>query len=1273
MTDQATLAGGRFMIQRRIGAGGMGVVYEAFDRDRAQAVALKKLLGTDATAIVRIKNEFRALADVVHPNLVRLYELIGEGDDWFFTMELIDGADFLNYLRGNRSSILEDATTEGSKSNTVTLIAKADRPFEAERVRPAVAEEPGQEIVSDYDMLRRTLQQLAEGVAALHDAGKLHRDLKPSNVLVTPEERVIVLDFGLATDIAGFDKKVTFGGTPAYMAPEQIMEMPATESSDCYAIGVMLYEALTGTLPFSGNFYSMLMQKRTTEPRPVAELVDTIPQDLSSVCSELLRRDPETRLSARALAQRVASRRDRAVSHAVTLVRPKGTPFIGRIEQFEQLDSAFAATERGTPVTVMLRGQSGMGKSALVRHFLHEVQRRDPTVVVFTGRCYEQESVPYKAVDSLIDDLARYLKRASPLEAKALMPTDAAALARLFPVLQEMEQLTKGRRRQVEIRDSQELRRRAFAALRELLARMADDRRVILFLDDVQWGDRDSAALLAELLRPPDAPPLLIIAAHRTEEAELSPLLTELKKIRETEEMALGEVREVSLEMLTANEALDLARTLLQDSLAQSGDEAGDGRERIDAIAREAGGSPFFIVELARYSESTGLATGEYGAGDMALDSVIHSRISLLPEGGRDLLEVVAVAGRPIVATAANLAAGLHREDQAMLARLRADHLLRTRVRGGRDEVDTYHDRIREAILGALPLDRRRAHHLTIATTLEAEGARDPEVLAVHYRQAGDDARAAYLALEAGDRAAAALAFENAAHFYEMALDLRGQRGNSAKLCALPIHLTRLADALANAGRGADAAPHYLRAAELVDDKNESVELRRKAMECLLRAGYVDRGLELIRSVVESVGIKLPETPKAAVLGILLGKLRLLIRGLRAKERPAELVPPQLLTSIDVCWGVITGLARIDNIRSAYFQPIHLRLALQAGEPYRLTRALATEACFSATKGDKGKKKTERLVSRAERSARAIGEPHAIGMSMMARSLESYYLGLFRDSVQQADEAEKIFRERCTGVSWEISTTSNYALCSLMYLGELGQLAQRVPQRLREAEEHGDLYAGLDPVCRPGIMFLAADDPDAARRAVRQVMDRWSLQGFHFQHYLEMFAENQTDLYMGNWASAWRRSDERWPLMKSSFLLRIPFVKLEALHLIGRAALAAAAASGDITLIERAERNAREIEKEKTSAWAQPFALALRAGVESLRGAHDNAADTLSLAARAFEKWDLLLYAKAADYRRGILTGRAGGAAITESAEEWLHARGVKNVPRLMDVLMPGF
>jgi tetratricopeptide (TPR) repeat protein len=424
-------------------------------------------------------------------------------------------------------------------------------------------------------------------------------------------------------------------------------------------------------------------------------------------------------------------------------------------------------------------------------------------------------------------------------------------------------------------------------------------------------------------------------------------------------------------------------------------------------------------------------------------------------------------------------------------------------VRGGRDEIDTYHDRIREAILFGLNPERRRTHHLTIAHTLEAEGLRDAEVLAVHYRAAGDEGRAAMYALEAADRAAEALAFENAAGFYEMALQLDPAKRDV---------VSKLADALANAGRGADAAPHYLKAAEETDGAL-ALELRRKAMECLLRAGHVDAGLRLIRDVLDAVGLTLPTTPNRAVAGILYGKARLAARGLRAAERASGAGSQAALTRIDVCWGVVTGLARIDNIRSAYFQPIHLRLALDAGEPYRISRALAAEACFAATKGERGKRRTERLVSRADRSARATSHEQAIGMATMARAMESYYLGHFRDAVRNADEAETIFRERCTGVSWEISTAVNYALCSLMYLGELGTLAQRVPQRLREAEMHGDLYAGIDPACRPGIIWLAADDPEGARRAVRQVMDRWSLQGFHFQHYLEMFAENQIDLY----------------------------------------------------------------------------------------------------------------------------------------------------------------
>ncbi len=1262
----------RFAVKSRLGAGSFGVVYRAYDRKRETVVALKTLRRADSDALYRFKQEFRSLADIAHPNLVTLYELLSDRDLWFFTMELVEGVSFLDYVRGVRADEARGPGGDSHPTDSPTRALPAPIGIEnaaaSELLRIGLTQETGPADAADLlglARVRSAFRQLAEGLQVLHAAGKLHRDIKPSNVLVTADGRVVLLDFGLVSDLdpAGFLHSVHLVGTPAYMSPEQAAGRPVTAASDWYGVGVMLYEALTGVRPFPGEFLDVLVEKQRSEPPPPRELAPAVPEDLSALCSALLRRDPRDRPSGEEIFRVVRAAKPERVEIRSA---PAGLAarFVGRQAHLAELDDAFARTQEGRAVAVLIHGSSGVGKTALVRRFL-QGPRNDHDAVILSGRCYEQETVPYKALDSLVDALSQYLRRLPSAEAESLLPRDVLALTRLFPVLRQVEAIALTRRRVVAIPDSLEQRRRGFQALRELLGRLADRSPVILFIDDLQWGDADSAALLLELLRPPDPPPLLLIGCYRKEDAADSPLLKALAmRAPASEELV---IREIVVAELSPEEAEEMASSLLASSLAPR-------TLTPESIARESRGNPLFIDELARYvGEPADPPAGEIAASDeVRLDDVIWARVSRLPNEAQRLLETIAIAGRPLDRSTARRASGIEEDDQPALAVLRAGRLVRGSGGEREDQIEIYHDRIRQTVVSRLSAKAREHVHQRLAFALEVSGFPDPESLAVHYQGAGSRERAALYAADAAAKAAEALAFDRAARLYKLALELGASDDAQAQKLRV-----RLGEALANAGRGAEAAHAFLSAVEHAPAA-ENLELQRLAAEQLLRSGHVDEGLAVTAQVLERIGMRLASTPRRALLSLVLRRLELRLRGLKFRERAATEIPAEDLMRIDTCWSVSAGLSMVDTVRARDFQTRHVLLALKAGEPYRVARAVGVEAGFAGLGGSRGRLRTERLVARAMRVAATVSNPHALAMAYIGAGMSAHLEGRWEMGWELAQRSEEILREQCRGVAWELDAVHVYSLRALVFMGRLGELAERLPKLLKEAEERDDLYAETSLKTRHAyVVHLMRDDPPEARRGLRQATDQWSHQGFYLQHYFHLIGDVEISLYAGSGQAAWEGLAERWRILERSLFLRSgQFFRVEALHMRARCALAASESRGVSTsdggrLLRLAGKDARRIEREDVD-WGNALATSLRAGIASLQGRREQALKDLAAAEFGFESAKMALYAAATKRCRGLLTGGDAGRRLVEEADLWMRGERIRSPERMTAMLAPG-
>jgi serine/threonine protein kinase len=1247
----------RYEIVRRIGTGGMGAVYEAFDRDRRQRVALKTLLRFSPASLYRFKQEFRTLADVHHPNLVHLYELVvSETDPVFFTMELVPGTDFLTHVLRVAVARTSDLPTESGKARAPSRRSATPAPF------ATIHQARLGETTAHVERLCAALIQLVEGVQALHAAGKLHRDIKPSNVQVGPTGRVVLLDFGVATEVsripdeAASDNPIIVG-TPRYMAPEQGVGEPPTAACDWYSVGVMLYEALVGRPPFNGSAIDVLAMKSTLDPIAPSECVQGVPPELDALCCALLSRDARERPTGPEILRRLGAKSSPMPVAASSEVR---IALVGRERHLRSLRDAFDATRRGHSITVRIPGASGLGKSTLVHHFVDELEE-NVEAEVLRGRAYERESVPYKAVDAVIDALSRYMQRLIDQGTSIVMPPDAWALARLFPVLRSVPGIAL--LSEEPSADPQALRQRAFVALRDLFAQIARRHPLVVFIDDVQWGDSDSAALLLELMRPPHSPPLLLLMTYREEDEDTNAFLHETS----AQWPAGAEVRQQPVGPLDEEEARHLALALL----GANGDPVPAVAE---AVARESGGSPFLVEELARgagddlrsgaVNDAGASSPPGAGAAQLTLDQLIRTRLARLSAEARALVEVVAVAGRPLPIPILRDASGGAGVDDA-IGLLRTERFVRSGFRDGCEVIEPTHDRIRETIVTSLSNAVLRERHGQLARALEAMPGADLEALSVHLLGAGDKDGAARYAEQAAEQAVSKLAFDQAVRLFRVTLRIIDP--NSPAMRRLS---ARLASLLEWSGRGGEAALVYLDAAKGAP-AGERIELERAAAEQLLACGRIDEGAQVLRGVLASMGIRIPRTALGALLLLLLHRVWLRVVGVGFRDRSPEDVSREDRVRVDALYSIGLGLSIVNVVLGACMQSRHLIVALEVGDREQILRAASLEAAQLAGEGGTPSAHERAVADIAGTLAERVGEAEGDTFFQGSRAVGLFLRGHWRDAHRFLDRSYERSPHHRAG--WH-ANAKLFAVYALYYMGELRAQAQRARQLLADAEQRNDLYIVVNLRTTSMVdIALCDDDPETARTHLREAMDQWSQDGFHVQHWKAMVWGAETELYAGDAARAVAILHSQARALSRSLLLNVQYLRATTAFVRARAFIALATSTPDRRrrLIAKARRIARQLEGEQMP-YTEVLASFVAAAAANAAGDREAALGALERAIHRANLADMSMHASVARQRFGLLLGGAAGGRRVRDAETALGAQDIRIPDRYAAMLLPG-
>lgn len=1229
-------AGERFRLVRKLGEGGMGVVYEAWDEKFQAPVALKFLSHVEPARLARFKQEFRSLVDLQHPHLVSMYELFSGGEQWFYSMELVHEVGLVNYVREGASSARSDQTMTHMTTNDAgdmhtDVVTATSMP---------IGRLGGHLLV---DRLYSVLQQLARAISALHAAGKLHRDIKPSNVLVSAEGHVSLADFGLVLEISDSEKQAGFAGTVPYCAPEQLTgEYPDGAASDWYAFGTLIFQLLTGRLPFEGEVDGIAQQKTKTRAPLVRDVMASAPRDLAELTDKLLDPVPHRRPNAKHVLLALGG--DVAVDRVTT----SQTVFVGRANEMETIEDAFLDTTQGGCRGVHIFGLSGMGKTTLVQEALEHIRVQRPDAMILSGRCYERESVPFKALDGLIESFLKLFLREGNVLTDAVPRWVFPALARLFPTLKRIGSDVANDQGVLAV-DPDQQRRQAGLALKEVLHALTRRGPLVLYIDDLQWGDLDSLALLSEVFRLPDPPPVLLLTTSRQEDRATSPTLAALAA-RPFEGMV---AEEVLVGTLDREQTRQLVSAVLQSSVDID----------LEAILDEAEGNPFFVDALARHAARYGelpvaASSNETGEQkDRLFDALLLEQVQGLSEEARKLLEFIAVAGHPIDQEIVRELADMGQNAPKAFAVLTSERLIRTSTGADGDTVEVYHDRVREAMTRLIGAARLRERHEALALKLESIPSSDPNDLFAHWLGAREATKAGQYALAAAKKAVDALAFDHAAECFADAIAHADLDEEQVRECRLA-----RADALLSARRGTEAADEFLLAA---DGASKAIRLQThpKAAEQLLISGHVDRGLSLLRELLAEIGERMPRTLKSTLLSLVWYRIRLALRGTKWRPTPESKIDAQTLLRMDVYWAVGIGMVMADNISGTLFQSRALLLALQSGERRRVLRSLALESILRATQGRSSLKRAKELLAVLRRNLNDEVDPFLLAWTTGSEGFVEYFSGNFVRATELLAASEKKYLEETAGTTAEINNVRMFKLQALRYMGRFTELGPLFREYDRDARRRNDHYAHTTLTRAFNGVYLAADEPERAREVLRSSTWTPLAGGYHMQHWFALRARGEIDLYEGAVSSRWYERIAEVEAWQGSMLQRVQSIRAEGSWLYGRLLLSH---GGDLATVKKLTKKLGKERLPHTSVWAAMLA----SSVSEVEGDGEAQRAHLRRALKFAEVGDMALYAAVVQRALGQLTPGEPGVAMVVEAERSMFELGIQDPEKMARVVL---